>query len=57
MRSDQVLGYALRPSSASPAVGYLSLHNEQQKEVINAAFREITDNLVVPVQGTARAAR
>ncbi len=56
MRSGQVLGYALRPSSASPAVGYLSLHNEQQKEVVNAAFREITDNLVVPVQGTARAA-
>jgi 2-oxoglutarate dehydrogenase E1 component len=57
MRSDQVLAYALRPSSASPAVGYLSLHNEQQKEVVNAALREITDNLVVPVQGTARAAR
>jgi hypothetical protein len=33
------------------------LHNEQQKEVVNAALREITDNLVVPVQGTARAAR
>jgi 2-oxoglutarate dehydrogenase E1 component len=57
MRPDQVLGYALRPSSASPAVGYLSLHNEQQKEVVNAAFREIADNLVVPLQGTARAVR
>ena len=57
MRSDQVLGYALRPSSASPAVGYMSLHNEQQKEVVNAAFREIMDNLVLPVQGTGRAAR
>ena len=57
MRPDQVLAYALRPSSASPAVGYLSLHNEQQKAVIDAAFGEITDNLVLPVQGTGRARR
>jgi 2-oxoglutarate dehydrogenase E1 component len=57
MRSDQILGYALRPSSASPAVGYLSLHNEQQKEVVNAAFREIIDNYVLPVQRAGRAAR
>jgi 2-oxoglutarate dehydrogenase E1 component len=54
MRPDQYLAYALRPSSASPAAGYASLHIEQQKEVVNAAFREITDNLVRPVQGTAR---
>ena len=39
-RSDQVLGYALRPSSASPAVGYFAKHNDQQKKVIAAAFRE-----------------
>ena len=57
MRPDQVLAYALRPSSASPAVGYLSLHNEQQKAVVDAAFGEITDNLVLPVQGTGKARR
>ena len=39
-RPDQVLGYALRPSSASPAVGYLAKHNLQQNELIAAAFRE-----------------
>ena len=57
MRPDQVLAYALRPSSATPAVGYLSLHNEQQKAVVDAAFGEITDNLVLPVQGTGKARR
>ena len=56
-RRHQILGYALRPSSASPAVGYLSLHNEQQKEVVDAAFREIIDNYVLPVQGAGKAAR
>ena len=39
-RPDQVLGYALRPSSASPAAGYLAKHNLQQNELIAAAFRE-----------------
>ncbi len=39
-RPDQVLGYALRPSSASPAVGYLAKHNLQQNELVAAAFRE-----------------
>ncbi|MEO8385607.1 MAG: 2-oxoglutarate dehydrogenase E1 component, partial [Betaproteobacteria bacterium] len=38
MRPDQKLSYALRPSSASPAVGYLAKHNEQQKELVNAAL-------------------
>ncbi len=38
MREDQELSYALRPSSASPAVGYLAKHNEQQKAVIDAAL-------------------
>ena len=40
LRAGMRLGYALRPSSAAPAAGYLSVHNEQQKAVINAAFRE-----------------
>ena len=39
-RPRQVLGYALRPSSASPAVGYLAKHRLQQNELIEAAFRE-----------------
>lgn len=34
----QKLSYALRPSSASPAVGYLAKHNEQQKALIDAAL-------------------
>jgi 2-oxoglutarate dehydrogenase E1 component len=38
MRPDQTLSYSLRPSSASPAVGYLSKHNEQQKELVEAAL-------------------
>jgi 2-oxoglutarate dehydrogenase E1 component len=54
MRGDQILGYAMRASSASPAVGYSSLHNEQQKELVDAAFRPLADNLVRPVQGTGR---
>ncbi|MGQ0512648.1 MAG: 2-oxoglutarate dehydrogenase E1 component [Betaproteobacteria bacterium] len=54
MRSDQVLGYAMRASSASPAAGYLQLHNEQQKALVEAAFAPLTDNLVLPVQGTGR---
>jgi hypothetical protein len=44
----------MRKSSASPAVGYLSLHNEQQKELVATAFAPIGDNLVLPVQGIAR---
>jgi len=38
MRPDQELSYALRPSSASPAVGYLAKHLEQQKALIDAAL-------------------
>ena len=40
MRAGMQLGYALRPSAAAPAAGYLAVHNEQQKAVINAAFRD-----------------
>ncbi len=39
-RADQALGYALRPSSASPAAGYLAKHNLQQNELVEAAFRQ-----------------
>jgi 2-oxoglutarate dehydrogenase E1 component len=57
MRADQVLGYAMRASSASPAAGYLSLHTEQQKALVEAAFAPLTDNLVKPVQGMGRKRR
>jgi 2-oxoglutarate dehydrogenase E1 component len=40
MRADQILSYALRPSSSSPAVGYAALHVEQQKALVAAAFRD-----------------
>jgi 2-oxoglutarate dehydrogenase E1 component len=43
MRAGMKLGYALRPSSAAPAAGYLAVHNEQQKAVIDAAFRADLD--------------
>jgi len=38
MRPDQELSYAGRASSASPAVGYTQLHNEQQKALVEAAL-------------------
>ncbi|HET9652433.1 MAG TPA: 2-oxoglutarate dehydrogenase E1 component, partial [Usitatibacter sp.] len=38
LRPDQSLAYAGRASSASPAVGYLQLHNEQQKQLVDAAL-------------------
>ncbi|MET4580244.1 2-oxoglutarate dehydrogenase E1 component [Ottowia thiooxydans] len=38
MVSGQKLGYAGRAASASPAVGYAHLHQEQQKALIDAAF-------------------
>ena len=38
MRPDQTLSYSLRPSSASPAVGYMSKHTEQQRELVEAAL-------------------
>ena len=38
LRAEQTLSYAGRESSASPAVGYLALHNEQQKALVEAAL-------------------
>ncbi len=38
LRPDQNLSYAGRASSASPAVGYMQLHTEQQKELVDAAL-------------------
>ena len=38
MREDQKLFYAGRPASASPATGYASRHNEQQKALVEQAF-------------------
>ena len=38
MLAGQKLGYAGRAASASPAVGYAHLHQEQQKALVDAAF-------------------
>jgi 2-oxoglutarate dehydrogenase E1 component len=35
------LGYAGRPASASPAVGYAHLHQSQQKALLSAAFAKL----------------
>ncbi len=41
MLEGQKLGYAGRAASASPAVGYAHLHQEQQKQLIDAAFGKL----------------
>ncbi len=41
MLDGQKLGYAGRAASASPAVGYAHLHQEQQKTLIEAAFGKL----------------
>ncbi|MDO9434113.1 2-oxoglutarate dehydrogenase E1 component [Hydrogenophaga sp.] len=41
MLDGQKLGYAGRAASASPAVGYAHLHQEQQKSLIEAAFSKL----------------
>jgi 2-oxoglutarate dehydrogenase E1 component len=41
MQPNQRLGYAGRSASASPAVGYYALHNEQQKALIDGALGEL----------------
>lgn len=48
LRTGMRLDYALRPSSAAPAAGYLSVHIEQQKAVIDAAFRPDLDVKNIP---------
>ena len=41
MHEGQKLGYAGRAASASPAVGYAHLHQDQQKALIDAAFAKL----------------
>src|SRR5437868_1730654 len=41
MSDGQKLGYAGRPASASPAVGYAHLHQEQQKGLLDQAFGKL----------------
>jgi 2-oxoglutarate dehydrogenase E1 component len=41
MQEGQKLGYAGRPASASPAVGYAHLHQEQQKALLEQAFGKL----------------
>jgi len=41
MVEGQKLGYAGRPASASPAVGYAHLHQEQQKSLLDQAFGKL----------------
>jgi 2-oxoglutarate dehydrogenase E1 component len=41
MTEGQKLGYAGRPASASPAVGYAHLHQEQQKALLDQAYAKL----------------
>ena len=41
MLEGQRLGYAGRPASASPAVGYAHLHQEQQKALLEQAYGKL----------------
>ena len=58
-RFQQALGatrklyYAARPASASPAVGYLALHLEQQKNLVTAALGIKMDNPEMVATGRA----
>jgi 2-oxoglutarate dehydrogenase E1 component len=47
MSDGQKLGYAGRPASASPAVGYYAKHNEQQKALLDAAFTKLKAAITV----------
>ena len=46
MDSGQKLGYAGRPASASPAVGYYYKHVAQQRELLAAAFSKLKGAIV-----------
>ena len=46
MSEGMKMAYAGRPASASPAVGYAHLHQEQQKSLINAAFAKLKGYVV-----------
>ncbi len=41
-RSDLRIGYAGRKEAASPATGYLKVHNREQKELIDTALADIS---------------
>jgi len=41
LHEGQKLGYAGRPPSASPAVGYAHLHLEQQKALLDQAYGKL----------------
>ena len=41
MHEGQKLGYSGRAASASPAVGYSHLHQEQQKALVDGAFGKL----------------
>ena len=41
MMDGQKLGYSGRAASASPAVGYAHLHQEQQKALVDGAFGKL----------------
>jgi 2-oxoglutarate dehydrogenase E1 component len=41
MLPGQKLGYSGRAASASPAVGYAHLHQEQQKALVEGAFGKL----------------
>ncbi|MBP6901835.1 MAG: 2-oxoglutarate dehydrogenase E1 component [Burkholderiaceae bacterium] len=41
MQDGQKLGYAGRPASASPAVGYAHLHQDQQKALLDQAYGKL----------------
>jgi 2-oxoglutarate dehydrogenase E1 component len=41
MVAGQKLGYSGRAASASPAVGYSHLHQEQQKSLVEGAFSKL----------------
>jgi len=47
MSKGQKLAYAGRPASASPAVGYLAKHIEQQKALIEQAFSKFKSYALV----------